>query len=79
MSTLDIRWQQRFDHYQKALRQLEGSVELSGRRSLSELEKLGLIKVFGTSWGQVLKYQVLKYQFVMCVWRSGRLSLKLHQ
>ncbi len=46
MSQLDIRWQQRFSHYQKALRQLERSVELSKQRPLSELEKQGLIKAF---------------------------------
>lgn len=61
MSTLDIRWQQRFDHYQKALRQLEDSVELSGRCSLSELEKLGLIKVF--EFTHELAWNVMKDYF----------------
>ena len=42
MTNLDIRWQQRFNHYQKALRQLESSVALSRQRPLSELEKITL-------------------------------------
>ena len=46
MGNPDIRWLQRFNHYQKALRQLEGSVGLSRQRPLSELEKQGLIKAF---------------------------------
>lgn len=61
MSNLDIRWQQRFNHCQQALRQLERSVELSSQRSLSELEKLGLIKVFEFTFE--LAWNVMKDYF----------------
>lgn len=42
----DIRWQQRFQNYQKALQQLCKAVELSNQRPLSDLEKQGLIQAF---------------------------------
>ncbi len=42
----DIRWQQRFSNYQKALKQLEAGVDLSAQRELSLLEKQGLIQAF---------------------------------
>ena len=42
----DIRWQQRFANYKKALRQLRSAVELSERRELSQLEKQGVIQTF---------------------------------
>jgi len=61
MSDLDIRWQQRFSHYQRALRQLESSSELSLRRSLSDLEKQGLIKVF--EFTHELAWNVMKDYF----------------
>lgn len=61
MSNLDIRWQQRFDHYQKALRKLEQSVELSRQRPLSELEKQGLIKAF--EFTHELAWNVMKDYF----------------
>lgn len=46
MNPQDIRWQQRFSHYQKALLQLGKAVELSRQRPLSELEEQGLIQAF---------------------------------
>jgi len=46
MSTADIRWLQRFEHYQKALRQLSQAVAIRQQRQLSELEKQGMIKAF---------------------------------
>lgn len=61
MSNLDIRWQQRFKHYQKALRQLERSVELGRQRPLSELEKQGLIKAF--EFTHELAWNVMKDYF----------------
>jgi nucleotidyltransferase substrate binding protein (TIGR01987 family) len=61
MSNLDIRWQQRFNHYQKALRQLEDSVALSRQRPLSELEKQGLIKAF--EFTHELAWNVIKDYF----------------
>ncbi len=42
----DIRWEQRFSNYQKALQQLEDAVQLSQKRELSVLEKQGLIQGF---------------------------------
>ena len=39
----DIRWEQRFSNYQKALAQLQKFID---RGDLSELEELGLIKAF---------------------------------
>ena len=42
----DIRWIQRFNHFNKAFSQLKEAVELSGQRELSKLEKQGLIQAF---------------------------------
>ncbi len=44
--TQDIRWQQRFSNYRKALTQLTQAVDLSAQRDLSDLEKQGLIQAF---------------------------------
>jgi nucleotidyltransferase substrate binding protein (TIGR01987 family) len=46
MNDPDIRWQQRFANYQKALLQLQSAVDLSKQRSLSQLEKQGVIQAF---------------------------------
>ncbi|HEX9980224.1 MAG TPA: nucleotidyltransferase substrate binding protein [Flavobacterium sp.] len=45
----DIRWQQRFNSYQRALLQLNGALELAGQKSLSPLEKQGMIQAFETT------------------------------
>ena len=42
----DVRWIQRFDHFQRGLACLAETVQLAEQRTLSELEKLGLIKAF---------------------------------
>ncbi len=42
----DVRWQQRFSNYQKALQQLGDAVALSQSRELSDLEKQGMIQAF---------------------------------
>ncbi|MGB7393003.1 MAG: nucleotidyltransferase substrate binding protein, partial [Pricia sp.] len=42
----DIRWQQRFENYQKALLLLEEAVALSQKSDFSELEKEGLVQRF---------------------------------
>jgi len=42
----DIRWQQRFSNYKKALHQLGEAVALSKSRELSDLEKQGMIQTF---------------------------------
>lgn len=44
--TVEIRWQQRLVNYEKALAQLTAAVALSKQRSLSDLEKQGLIQAF---------------------------------
>lgn len=46
MNNQDIRWQQRFANYKKALLQLQSAVELSKQRALSNLEKQGVIQAF---------------------------------
>lgn len=42
----DIRWQQRYSNYKKALHQLGEAVALSEKRELSDLEKQGVIQAF---------------------------------
>lgn len=61
MNQPDIRWQQRFTHYQKALLQLGRAVELSRQRPLSEIEKQGLIKAF--EFTHELAWNVMKDYF----------------
>ncbi|HLX54484.1 MAG TPA: nucleotidyltransferase substrate binding protein [Aquella sp.] len=46
MVSKDIRWQQRFSNYTKALNKLKEAVELTKQRELSDLEKQGLIQAF---------------------------------
>lgn len=46
MTTQDIRWIQRFNHFVKALSQLKSAVELARQRPLSKLEEQGLIQSF---------------------------------
>ncbi|NOZ51414.1 MAG: nucleotidyltransferase [Chloroflexi bacterium] len=46
MSKQDIRWRQRFSHFNKALAQLREAVELAQQRPLSKLEEQGLIQAF---------------------------------
>ncbi|HFE66977.1 MAG TPA: nucleotidyltransferase [Chloroflexi bacterium] len=42
----DVRWIQRFNHFKKALIQLQEAVELARERPLSRLEQQGLIQSF---------------------------------
>jgi nucleotidyltransferase substrate binding protein (TIGR01987 family) len=56
--TDDIRWQQRFDNYLKALQELSEAVELSQQRALSKLERQGLIQ--GFEFTHELAWNVLK-------------------
>jgi nucleotidyltransferase substrate binding protein (TIGR01987 family) len=46
MKQQDIRWIQRFQNYQKALRQLNRAIQLAETRALTELEEQGLIQAF---------------------------------
>ena len=57
----DIRWQQRFANYQRALQQLADAVALSKERALSRLEQQGLIQAF--EFTQELAWQVMKDYF----------------
>ena len=56
--SMDVRWKQRFDNYRRALRQLTVAVELSRARSLSELERQGVIQAF--EFTHELAWNVLK-------------------
>jgi nucleotidyltransferase substrate binding protein (TIGR01987 family) len=42
----DIRWKQRFHNYKKALATLKNAVELAKTRTLTDLEKQGMIQGF---------------------------------
>ena len=46
MASDDVRWQQRFTNYKRALNNLTGAVQLSAQRPLTDLERQGLIQVF---------------------------------
>jgi len=54
----DVRWKQRFNNFKRALLQLESAVELSQERSLSQLEKQGVIQAF--EFTHELAWNVLK-------------------
>jgi nucleotidyltransferase substrate binding protein (TIGR01987 family) len=58
MADLDLRWQQRFANYQKALAQLTKFIE---RETLNELEEQGLIKAFEYTYE--LSWNLLKDYF----------------
>jgi nucleotidyltransferase substrate binding protein (TIGR01987 family) len=54
----DIRWQQRFDNYRRALQTLDRAAALARQRRLSELEQQGLIQ--GFEFTHELAWNVLK-------------------
>jgi len=54
----DIRWQQRFDNFNRALTQLGNAVALMHERKLSLLEEQGLIQAF--EYTHELAWKVLK-------------------
>jgi len=58
MNDTDIRWQQRFANYKKAVGQLQSAVDLSRQRQLSNLEKQGVIQAF--EFTHELAWNVLK-------------------
>ncbi len=57
----EIRWQQRLDNFQSAFLQFEAAVALSQQRTLSDLEKQGLIQAF--EFTHELAWNVLKDYF----------------
>ena len=56
--TQDIRWQQRFDNFNRALKQLTAAVELAAQREFTQLEKQGVIQAF--EFVHELAWNVLK-------------------
>lgn len=58
---MDIRWQQRLSHYQKALGRLVSAVELAQVRALSDLEEQGLIQAF--EFTHELSWKLIKDYF----------------
>ena len=46
MTPTDVRWQQRFSNFRRALAQLAEAVDLSRVRELSRLERQGVIQAF---------------------------------
>lgn len=58
----DIRWQQRLSNYARALDNLRAAVALAEQRTLSNLEKQGLIQAF--EFTHELAWNVMKDYFV---------------
>jgi nucleotidyltransferase substrate binding protein (TIGR01987 family) len=61
MTDMDIRWQQRFNNYTRALQQLSSAVSLAKTRFLSDLEKQGLIQAF--KFTHALAWNVMRDYF----------------
>ncbi len=57
----NVRWEQRFSNYKKALTQLSSAVQLAQQRLLSDLEKQGVIQVF--EFTHELAWNVMKDYF----------------
>ncbi len=56
------RWQQRLSNYENAFRQLKAAVFLAKERSLSDLEKQGLVQAFEVT--HELAWNVMKDYFL---------------
>lgn len=61
MADQDIRWQQRFQNFEDAFKQLKAAVNLSETKNLSELENQGLFQSFEVT--HELAWNVLKDYF----------------
>lgn len=70
MDNQDIRWQQRFSNYKKALDQLEKAINLANERDLSDIEQQGLLKAF--EFTHELAWNVMKDFFEY----QGNVSIK---
>ena len=62
MKENDIRWKQRFQNYQKALKQLTEAVDLLQQRPLSSIERQGFVKTF--EFTHELAWNVMKDYFL---------------
>ncbi|QRQ99510.1 nucleotidyltransferase substrate binding protein [Dyadobacter sandarakinus] len=62
MSEQDIRWEQRFENYKKALKKLGAALQLDAERSLSELERQGVIQAF--EYTHELAWKVMQDFFI---------------
>ena len=58
----DLRWQQRLENFHSALMQLSAAVNLADQRSLSDLEKQGLIQAF--EYTHEIAWNVLRDYFI---------------
>ena len=58
MNSAEVRWQQRFSNFRRALAQLAEAVDLSRVRELSRLERQGVIQAF--EFTHELAWNVLK-------------------
>ena len=58
MNPTDVRWQQRFSNFRRALVQLAEAVDLSKVRELSRLERQGVVQSF--EFTHELAWNVLK-------------------
>ena len=54
----DIRWKQRYDNFERALRQVELAAELQAQRPLTDLEMQGMVQSF--EFTHELAWNVLK-------------------
>jgi nucleotidyltransferase substrate binding protein (TIGR01987 family) len=62
MAEQDIRWEQRFNNYKKALTKLGEAVQLDKERALSELERQGIIQAF--EYTHELAWKVMQDFFI---------------
>jgi nucleotidyltransferase substrate binding protein (TIGR01987 family) len=58
MENHDIRWKQRFENFENALRQLKNAKEIKNERDFSELELQGSVQAFEVT--QELSWKVMK-------------------
>jgi len=62
MGEQDIRWEQRFENYKKAIKKLGEAVRLDAERPLTELERQGIIQAF--EYTHELAWKVMQDFFV---------------